>query len=504
MRNKSWLKKGLICGIIVLMVGASVVSAFYINPITLNVRDQERDPPGDPYSVYGYVYINNIQAPAGIEVILSIVGRTNHTDITNANGQYTIDFDAVIGETAYFTIHMENQYFIPSINSSFIIAHPSPHGYYINLTLGGNWLYVGGSGPGNYSTIQAAINDTSDGDSVYVYDDSSPYYEHLAVNNSITLLGENKYTTVINGDGTKNTIWICTDRVNINGFTVCNNKTETNNAGIRISANYCTISGNILTCNKYGILLRNFTCSTCYNTIINNIIEYNYDVGLYIGESSNNTISGNNITNNYVGICVDTESTDNLIFQNTIAHHDYGGYISRDSSNNKICENILVDNNCSILLYEYCDNNEISRNTITNNNYFGIYIVYSNKNNKISMNTITNNQKSGISIEVFNDNTSVSENHIADNGLGAEVWSKNCLITKNNFINNQKQAYFLFRLFRDFPRSRWNQNYWDDWHFQCPRPIIGSLAIIITIAFALKIPWITFDRHPAKEPYDIP
>ena len=39
----------------------------------------------------------------------------------------------------------------------------------------GNTLYVGGSGPKNYSTIQEAINDASDGDTVFVYDDSSPY-----------------------------------------------------------------------------------------------------------------------------------------------------------------------------------------------------------------------------------------------------------------------------------------------------------------------------------------
>ncbi|MBE3136035.1 MAG: hypothetical protein IMZ43_01355 [Thermoplasmata archaeon] len=33
----------------------------------------------------------------------------------------------------------------------------------------GNWLYVGGSGPGNYSTIQDAIDNASDSDTVYIY-----------------------------------------------------------------------------------------------------------------------------------------------------------------------------------------------------------------------------------------------------------------------------------------------------------------------------------------------
>jgi len=45
------------------------------------------------------------------------------------------------------------------------------------LTTTGSTLYVGGSGPNNYTSIQDAINDASDGDTIYVYDDSSPYHE---------------------------------------------------------------------------------------------------------------------------------------------------------------------------------------------------------------------------------------------------------------------------------------------------------------------------------------
>jgi len=63
----------------------------------------------------------------------------------------------------------------------------------------GNTLYVGGAGPGNYSKIQDAINNASDGDTVFVCDDSSPYQENLLVNTSVYLLGENRDTTVIDG-----------------------------------------------------------------------------------------------------------------------------------------------------------------------------------------------------------------------------------------------------------------------------------------------------------------
>ena len=61
-------------------------------------------------------------------------------------------------------------------------------------------LYVGGSGPGNYSTIQSAINDAVDDDTVFVYDDSSPYNENVVVDKSIELTGEDKNTTIMHID----------------------------------------------------------------------------------------------------------------------------------------------------------------------------------------------------------------------------------------------------------------------------------------------------------------
>jgi len=56
------------------------------------------------------------------------------------------------------------------------------------------WLYVGGSGPGNYTTIQSAIDAANPGDTVFVYDDSSPYYENIIIDKTISLIGENKNT----------------------------------------------------------------------------------------------------------------------------------------------------------------------------------------------------------------------------------------------------------------------------------------------------------------------
>ena len=50
-------------------------------------------------------------------------------------------------------------------------------------------LYVGGDGPGNYSNIQDAIDDASDGYIIYVY--SGTYNENVFIDKQINLVGEN-------------------------------------------------------------------------------------------------------------------------------------------------------------------------------------------------------------------------------------------------------------------------------------------------------------------------
>ena len=87
----------------------------------------------------------------------------------------------------------------------------------------GNTLYVGGFGPQNYTTIQAAIDNASDTDTVYVYDDSSPYYENIIINKQIQLIGENRDTTIIDGNETGgHLIQITVNYVYLTGFTVQN------------------------------------------------------------------------------------------------------------------------------------------------------------------------------------------------------------------------------------------------------------------------------------------
>ena len=72
----------------------------------------------------------------------------------------------------------------------------------------GEILYVGGSGPGNYTKIKDAIENASDGYTIYVYSNSSPYFENPVINISIDLIGEDKESTIIDGRGLGNVVFI--------------------------------------------------------------------------------------------------------------------------------------------------------------------------------------------------------------------------------------------------------------------------------------------------------
>ena len=160
----------------------------------------------------------------------------------------------------------------------------------------GNTLYVGGTGEGNYTRIQDAIDNASNGDTVFVFDDSSPYKEHILVDVSINLIGEERDTTIIVGSEDIETILINADCVRIKGFTISGGR-----CGIYIDSNNNTITGNNISNNYNGIGAFWYTL-TRNNTITGNFIS-NMHCGLCIYGIINYTINSNTIcSNNYSGI----------------------------------------------------------------------------------------------------------------------------------------------------------------------------------------------------------
>jgi len=208
-----------------------------------------------------------------------------------------------------------------------------------NPTFYGNTLYVGGSGPNNYSKIQDAIDDASDGDTVFVYDDSSPYHENLLVDKSISLIGENTETTVIDGGFDLVVIWVVANSVTISGFTLRNA-----DIGLLGNTNSSIVSDNIFSCYQAGLGLM----YSSNNQIFDNEVVSGYEVGIAIVDSSNkNVVSDNIIRSTYIGILLSVSCFFNKISSNTIKQcSEYGIWIYW-SFLNFVNKNNFMDNGCS-------------------------------------------------------------------------------------------------------------------------------------------------------------
>jgi len=324
------------------------------------------------------------------------------------------------------------------------------------LTSRGNWLYVGGSGPGNYSRIQDAINNSNNGDTVYVYDDSSPYYEHIVISSSINLTGENKETTIIDGNRgnpLQSVILLAAESaslVTIQGFTI---KHGYDGIQIEFKSNNNTITRNIISNNDYGICLDDGS----FNTITDNLVTSNNRLGVVLIWGCNNTIMGNNITSN----------------------NDTGIELFMDCCHNIIKNNNIQNNGVGIRLYQLCHFNIITGNSISN---------------------------STCSIDLFQSGSNTIEgNNIENNkyGLSLYISGKN-LIKKNNFIGNEKHA-----IFAPSWRNIWDANYWDNWiGLKLNWPVVQKfpkvlVGMLLPPWFTFNLPYFNFDWHPAQEPYDI-
>jgi parallel beta-helix repeat protein len=276
-------------------------------------------------------------------------------------------------------------------------------------TLSGNWLYVGGSGPGNYTTIQSAVDAANPGDSVFVY--NGTYNEYVIINqNNVNINGENRNTTII--DATN--LGYCFYANNKHGNCISNfSLKKSNGNGIRLDNSYSNLISDciIFDTNSQGIHL----CNSDSNTIKNCDIYQNLDHGILLN-----------------GWC-----TNNQILNCKIHHNSNDGIIIGDGSN--LMYNIIV--NCEIsnnthhgvwLLYAVA--NTISNCSIVDNGLYGIYVV-SSIDNYIYQNSFVDNNQYGIYVSscinnhIYHNNFDDNNQNAFDNG--GCIWYDSGLLEGN-------------------------------------------------------------------------
>jgi len=400
-----------------------------------------------------------------------------------AGGNYWSDYAGVdadgdgIGDTPYI-IDTDNQDRYP-------LMHPwsSLPVHNINTGLG-------------YATIQEAINanETLDGHTIFV--EEGTYYEHVTINKSIELIGEDRSTTIIDGGSTAIVVNVTASGVTISNFTIQHGEGIWPSCGIfTYHSSNNIIDSNIVLNNTYGIYLYELCNSNIItgNNVSNNkdgiwlaisndnIVEGNNvysndECGVVLGLSDNNTISYNDFSKNGIGIIL-TESSNNTVSDNDVylnsgngiqlSASDYnilignnaysnnkgtgppysigGGVVLGLSNNNTVDGNDVYSNGNHGIWLDQCADNWVSNNKVWDN-YVGIYLTSSNNTNTVGYNDASDNYY-GILLG-DSGNSIVIGNHVSGNqaGICFLASSSDNTVTCNNVLNNYIGIYLQFEL----------------------------------------------------------
>jgi parallel beta-helix repeat protein len=328
--------------------------------------------------------------------------------------------------------------------------------------------------PPDYQKIQEAVNSANEGDTVFVY--NGTYYENVDVNKTVSLMGENRENTVIDGNLTGNVMNITASSVNVSGFTIQKSGNSSLNCGIYVDqwSTGNNISYNIISNNSYGIYLDDSKENLVYNnTALNNL------AGILLYNSSWNTVYGNKALNNIAGILLEY-SSNNTLFNNNMTGNTYNFGISWDSHSHlfnsidvtntvdgkpiyylKNINNTVYDalTNAGIIYLINCTHITI-KDMVLKNNIFGLVLVntncseienvttssnlagivlWSSQNNTVSGNCAYLNEGDGISL-ISSSNNLISSNIASNNswkGISLLLSSCNNIVSGNSvYLNN--------------------------------------------------------------------
>ena len=227
--------------------------------------------------------------------------------------------------------------------------------------------FVGGSGTGNYSRIQDALDNVTSGGTVYVF--PGLYHEHLIITTPVHLIGDNKDITIIDGDNENHVVILEAGNSTLSGFTIIHSENKFPFAGIYVVSNHNTISDNILIDNFYGMQL-GYTAS--YNLIVNNTVYHNGRCGIYFNHASYNSLIGNVVSDHPVnGFGLYEFSNNNSIMNNIFSENRYAGVNIRESDDTKVIRNTFIQN--QVGLHEpSAEYQTIVQNNIFTNNVISV------------------------------------------------------------------------------------------------------------------------------------
>ena len=304
-----------------------------------------------------------------------------------------------------------------------------------------NKIIVDQSGSGDYIRIQDAIDNSSDGDTIYVH--SGNYTEQLVINKSISLIGiGNPLLYHVEKDSIN--ILISCDNVILKNISIINSN-EGRSKGILIKANNISID-NIDCLSRNGIVVENVESISISNCRLNTSL-----CSIELSGTKNIFISDNTIINFvdmsskiYLGSSINAYISSNIFIGGYYPQGSWAALISNQNSINVTISNHFISN---------CSNAISGGNVVKNNVFYKCGYVgaggeaYNNTFIKIGEVSISeaydNTFKNCSLISAHGSNgANIYHNNFSYNNIGIKVkGSDNYVkIHDNSFYHNKKGA----------------------------------------------------------------
>lgn len=237
--------------------------------------------------------------------------------------------------------------------------------------------------PDDQPTIQQGADAADPGDTVLVR--AGTYYEHVVIDKSLTLQGEGRDMTTIDGGGDGVVIHLEADHVTIAGLTVINGRRAilvhgseavviTNNRFFQhyeaavslVDSNNVILDGNEIHDSQFGA-----STSQISNTLIaNNEVHHNDLAGIYTSNSHELVVAGNKVHHHSSlegGIRVSWGSDGVIVERNCVYANRRGIALANDAANSIVRDNIVWQNDEGIYGSPSCINNAIYHNDLIDN-----------------------------------------------------------------------------------------------------------------------------------------
>ncbi len=295
-----------------------------------------------------------------------------------------------------------------------------------------------------YQYIQDAIDNASDGDTVFVYSGTYVVETFIEINKSIELRGQSTDNTIV--------------KAPVDSLLFINKS--------NVSVSYFTFENLMITLVPFEIeefIIIEPPISKLYNIEISNNRIKN-SICLLITEGINVKVSGNIFSPKKANLTIGIVSINNTNVE--IENNEVSGFmVGLAISEGNVVKNNLIQKNV-IGLEPVVFGGSLYPCVISENNFIQNYIhsffalMYSSKKSKYF--------------------SLLGENNLIKNYMSKDIFNP----TSKNLLTNIK----------------WDGNYWDNWIGFGPKFIFGN--IFPRFPFFPFLSMINFDWHPAKEPYD--